>query len=392
MRRNIPTIVLVVVVLVLIVGLNLIFLSEPKQTENELTGDRSSYRASPYGTLAYYTLLEERGRAVTRLERPFTEINSESGPAIATLVVIVPSAERQPTEEEMTALERWVKGGGHLVIIDREIQLKTELGDISTGLPIGTDVHAVAASPFTRGVDDLKLTAFATAVADQKNESTVHFAGLSGALLIDRAAGQGRVTYFTEPYVVQNNGIRERDNLALALNLVDAFDQTGVVAFDEYHHGHGRDAGGGGGLREYIAGTPVPWIIAQLALVGLAVAVTLGARFGRPVPIKTERRTSALEFVSSMANIQRLARASDLAVENVYTSFRARLCRYASLPSNTPIEELARVAAARGQVDAGRLHAILERCEKALAGQQGTPQELVDLVSELRKIEASLKL
>src|SRR4029079_18181254 len=124
-----------------------------------------------------------------------------------------------------------------------------------------------------------------------------------------------------------------------------------------------------------------------------AVAVvTIGSRFGRAVPLGTERRTSALEFVSSMANIQRLARASDLAVENVYSSFRARLCRYANVASDTPVEEIARAAAARGQVDAGRLLDVMRRCEAAVAGEQPAPKELVDLVAELRRIEAGLKL
>ena len=135
--------------------------------------------------------------------------------------------------------------------------------------------------------------------------------------------------------------------------------------------------------------------ISRLVLCGGAVAMfalTLGARFGRPVPLKRERRTSALEFVSSMANIQRLAKASDLAIENIYGHFRRRLCRYAGLPSNTMTDQLATVAAERGQIDREELVSVMRRCDNALAVQAPEPKDLVDLVSDLRRVEARLKL
>jgi hypothetical protein len=389
-RRNLLTIALVGLVLLLLVGLNLIFISEGREEETELTGDRSTYRATPFGTLAFYTLLAEQGRDVARFEQPFTSLSSSS---VSTFFVVVPANEIQPTEAELDALEEWVGGGGDLVVVDRVIQVKSALGEFETGGPIGGNVRAVAPSAFTRGVAELKVTDFATSVTDARGESAVHFAGDNGPLLIDKPYGEGHVTLLTEPYVIQNNGIGQGDNLALALNLVDALGRKGRIAFDEYHHGHGAaKSGGRGGLREYVAGTPVPWILLQRGLIAAVAAATIGSRFGRAVPLKTERRTSALEFVSSMANIQRLARASDLAVENVYSSFRARLCRYANVPSDAPVDEIARAAAARGQVDAGRLRDVMLRCEAALAGEQPSPKELVDLVAELRRIEAALKL
>lgn len=390
MRGNLPTIIFVVVVLALLVALNLVFMAEPREAENELSGDRSSYRASPYGTLAFYTLLSESGRRVERFERPYTSLADTT---IATLLVIAPAADSQPSKEEIEALETWVGAGGSLVVIDREIQLPTALGDIETGEPLRGVVRAVTPSPFTRGVDELKLTGYATTVQDGAREAVVHFAGTNGALLIDKPYGEGHVAFLTEPFVVQNNGIREKSNLALALNLVDGLGRGGEVAFDEYHHGHGDAAAGhGGGLRDYIAGTPVPWIVVQLALLAGVVAITVGARFGRPIPLGRERRTSALEFVSSMANIQRLARASDLAIENVYSSFRSRLCRYANVASDTPAAALASSAAARGRIDPARVLSAINRCEEAARGNTLSSSELLALVGEIRSIESDLKL
>ena len=76
MRKNLLTLALIGLVLALLVGLNLVFISEPRGDETETNGDRSSYKGSPYGTLAYYLLLEESGRTVTRWERPPIGISS----------------------------------------------------------------------------------------------------------------------------------------------------------------------------------------------------------------------------------------------------------------------------------------------------------------------------
>ncbi len=391
MRRSVLTFVLVGIVLAILVGLNVVLMSEPRRTQTEQSGDRSSYEASPFGTLAYYTLIEERGRHALRFQEPFSKLKDAH---VATLFVIVPAANLQPSEEEITALEDWVAKGGCLVVIDREVHLETRLGRFDTAEQLAGDVKAVLPSPYTRGVSQLRLTDYATGIVDGTGESLVHFAAPNGALLIDKTYGRGHVTILTEPYIVQNNGIRENDNLALALNLVDGVAQEGTVAFDEYHHGHGNRLAGNdhSGLRGYVENTPVPWIVAQLGLLAIAVAMTAGARYGRAVPLGQHRRTSALEFVSSMANIQRLARASDVAVENVYSSFRARLCRYANVPSDTPPATLAAAAARRGGTDPARLRDAIDRCEDAMHGKSLTSHELVTLVSELRSIEALLKL
>ena len=90
--------------------------------------------------------------------------------------------------------------------------------------------------------------------------------------------------------------------------------------------------------------------------------------------------------------ISELASASDLAVENVYGSFRSRLCRYANVPSDTPTNRLAEAAAARGQVDARRLRTVMRRCEEAMKGAPPSPQDLLRLVAQVREVERELKL
>jgi len=389
-NRNALTIGFFLLVLAAIIGLNLLLIAPRSREENEAEGSRSSYKGSPYGTLAYHELLVEQGYTVSRFESPYTELHDSS---IGTLFIVQVDPSIVMTEAELTALTEWVAGGGRAIVADRVIRLSGEGLRIETGPPRRGAVVPVAVSPLCRGVSNVEVTDYATTVADEDNVATVHFASDNGAVLIDRPYGAGRFTFLTEPYVIQNNGIAESDNLALALNLAGSKETAGAIAFDEFHHGFGSVTGSGsGGLRGYIAGTPVPWVIMQLALLAIVVAVSLGTRFARPVPLARERRTSALEFVSSMANIQRLARASDLAIENIYGHFRRRLCRYAGMPSNSLTDELATVAAERGRIDREELVSVMRRCDNALAIKAPDPKVLVDLVADLRRVEAKLKL
>jgi hypothetical protein len=192
----------------------------------------------------------------------------------------------------------------------------------------------------------------------------------------------------TDPHVVANNGLAEKDNLILALNLLTDRPK-GKIAFDEYHHGYGS-SGASGGLMAYFRGTPVPWIMWQLGLIALLVVYSLGRRFGRPIPLRHESRTANLEFVSSMANITRLARASDLAMQNIYAEFRKRLCRAVGLPPGVETPRLAAAAARRLKTEERGLRTLMARCEAITQGKSVTDGELLSLVIKIREIEAAL--
>jgi hypothetical protein len=194
----------------------------------------------------------------------------------------------------------------------------------------------------------------------------------------------------TDPYIVANNGISEADNVILAINLL-ANRPSGRVAFDEYHHGYGASTTGEG-LISYFRGTPVPWMMAQAGLIAALVVYSYGRRFGRPIPLRRESRTTNLEFVSSMANITRLAQATDLAMENIYGEFRTRLCRFSGVPVKSENEKLAAAAARRTSVDERELATLLSRCNAVARGEQTSEAELLRLVVRIREIESQLGL
>jgi hypothetical protein len=218
--------------------------------------------------------------------------------------------------------------------------------------------------------------------------ASYHIGDGKAAVLADARVGKGRLILLTDPHVVANNGLAKADNVLAALNLF-ADNPGGSIAFDEYHHGYGRSTAGGG-LMAYFRGTPVPWMMGQAALIAVVVVYSFGRRFARPIPLRHERRTTNLEFVSSMANITRLAQASDLAIQNIYAEFRKQLCRYSGLPVKVDTGRLAGVAAGRGGIDSRDLATLLSRCEEVAGGEKISDSELLKLVSRIREIEAQL--
>ncbi len=393
-KLNAKGILLVLGLFFLLVLLNFIFFVEPRaEQENELGASRSSYLATPFGTLGFYTLLEESGFKVKRYERPFTDLNQD--PEIGALVIIAPPEENNPSAEELTRLLEWVEAGGLLILVDREIIV--DFGDArartesSFGLLSRGVIRPLQPTQYTRGVERITLSQYASRITVNSHEVTYHLGDDYGAVLADAKIGKGRVVMLTDQHVIANNGITKADNAVLALNLVSER-PAGVIAFDEYHHGRAQAATPQGGLISYFSGTPVPWMIAQATFIAAVIIYSFGRRFTRPIPLRRERRTTNLEFVSSMANITRLAQASDLAMQNIYSEFRKRLCRYNGLPPKADNGRLAATTARRAGMDEAELNTLLDRCQEVASGQKVMDGELLKLVTRVREIESKLEL
>ena len=393
MKRSTGAILLVVGLFVLFVALNFIFFVDSKEVEeDEFEANRSSYKTTPYGTHAFYSLLEESGYQLTRFERPLTDLSTRKD--IGTLFVISPPPVPGFGKSEMQSLREWTDAGGLLIIVDREINI-----DWSPGLHAETTYRRGSANAkpvqptiYTRNVNKVALSGAATRVSLEGSSATYHIGDSIGGVLADVRLGRGRVLMLTDPYVIANNGIAEADNLFLAINLV-ADRPSGLIAFDEFHHGYGSGLfdKASGGLMSYFRGTPVPWMMAQSLLIVALAIYARGRRFGRPLPVKHERRTTNLEFVSSMANIARLAKATDLAMQNIYSEFRRKLCRYVSLPATVETPRLATAVARRGRLDEAHLRSLLMKCELVSRGKHVSDSELLGLVTRVREIEAILK-
>ena len=164
-----------------------------------------------------------------------------------------------------------------------------------------------------------------------------------------------------------------------------------VVLFDEYHQGY-RETDG---LWEAIgsAGRLVALQIFALALIAAYVA---GTRFGLPIPLPPASRVSS-EYVSSLADLYRRARAYDAVLEGVYQSFWRDLCKTLGVPTDTQTSEVIRRASTSlappgtpsSAVETG-LSALVRECQEKIAGGADALKEadllrLAKSLSEMRK-------
>jgi len=446
MRQRLTIILTFVVIVGALVIINTVtYVQQEKLPDSELAPNRSTYHSGPTGARAFHDFLSESGYKVMRWREAPEKLLGKTGEHVSTFVVI--GVTRLPfSPEQITALHQWVANGGCLLLIDREPapRLLPRAGywavysrsldfpplDIDPGDANAMTKDVAAFKPvqptwLTRKVESVMPSRFAgrlsvvpqakpiirsdvPVVSEQDDDvrrkgppppvaepedsevstaPVIHVADKNGALLVDYTYGDGRVIVLSDPYVVTNRGIRTDDNLQLAINAVTA--NGGLIAFDEYHQGHGAN---GNAFAVYFAGTPVLAIGAQLLLVVLLILWTNARRFARPLPLAQVDRRSSLEFVASMAELQERSRAFDLAIENVYARTRRVLARYAGVTYNSSRSEIAARIAARSKVEAQQLETLMRQCEDVINGEAINWRQAVDLVKRLRELEKKLGL
>jgi hypothetical protein len=229
--------------------------------------------------------------------------------------------------------------------------------------------------------------------ADDTSPAPVaHIGEARDPLLIDYPHGRGRIIMLGDPYIFANGGISLKDNLQLAINVLDArkgSENSGLIAFDEYHQGRGATRNE---FIAYFSGTPVLPLLGQLVLLILLILWTRGRRFARAVPLAQVDRRSSLEFVASLAELQQRAGAFDLALENIYARTRRVLTRYAGTDYNSSRTEIAARVAARSSLEARSLEVLMRQCEGAINGEPISERQSIFLVKRLREIEGALGL
>ncbi len=452
MRKRFGIIGIIILAIIVLVGINsLSYVSDEEKQDSEFAPNRSTYHSGPTGTRAFYDLLNESGHRVMRWRESPERLLSSGGDQVGTFVIIG-DTRVMIEDEEAASLLHWVKAGGRLVLIDRHPQnvllppsgnwtVTTEFLNYPdlTSDPANqqkmtegvTPLNPLQPTMLTRSVDSVMTSRYYAAIrltalpATAKTENTpteggdapiivqaedgdeaepdtegiphaikpsslapvVHLANGKSSVLLDYPHGLGRIVVMSDPYVVANGGINLKDNVQLALNLVST--PAGMIAFDEFHQGHGitRNA-----FASYFAGTPVLAICGQIALLILVVLWTRGRRFGRPLPLPSVDRRSSLEFVASMAELQQRSRAYDLAIENVYSRTRRVLARYAGMDYNSPRSEIARRVASRSTIEAHQLETLMRQAEEAINGGAISERQSVHLVRRLREVERSLGL
>ncbi len=450
MRRYLGIIISILLVLGVLIGLNAASHVEfDRPRESELEPIRSSYSAGPTGTRAFYQLLEETGRPVTRWRESYLELAIQAKDGVLVVVGPFPLESYLPSDEAR-ALQKWIAAGGRALIVSRypraqfgdpvihsdEIKTKNQPWRAQPEQLVDNNSDRLIVQPteLTRNLRGLALSHLAarltfrlpeteetkeedgktTPTPDASGSQTppppqptpeeepgeilyapvIHLGDHEGAVLADFGYGRGRVIFLSDPFVIANNGIARGANLTLVSNLIDSLGAaekgaTRRIYFDEFHHGYRSESNP---LVSYFRGTPMPWLLLQGLLFCLLLVYTQGKRFARPLPLPHIDRHSPLEFVGSMANLQQAARARDLALENIYPRFKAQLCRRLGLSSRAREHEIvAGLHRQRLPVSEIELREAISEGERVLRGEQIDDAKLVKLVARMRRITNQIK-
>ncbi len=429
-----------------LVGLNAAaFVQKEKTPDSETKPNRSTFNSGATGTQAFYTLLAEGGRKVSRWrDSPAELLSTKDGPGV---FVVIGSLRQEFKAKESDDLLQWVANGSRLVLIDREppqglvtttANWKLSIRDDETEAIFSVDpsepkqmtgstaaVKPVQPSTFTNSINAVQPSKFASAIEFERlggeaaaspepdefdkdlppllkpdmngrgriempssKAPVVHFTSAGKNLVVDVPYGEGQIVILSDPFIVSNTGISLADNAQLAMDLV-SFDGR-PIAFDEFHQGFGNDSNR---FLQFFEGTPVAAIFLQcLVIAGLAF-YSQSRRFARPVPVPEPDRLSKLEYVAAMAELQGRTKAYDLAIENIYSDFRRRACRSLGLDNMTAkYSDIARLLAERTGIDADTASGDFFRCEEIIRGEATNQRETLRLIETLRNIEAAAGL
>jgi hypothetical protein len=342
----------------------------------------SSYSADPDGALAAYLLLSDLHYPVRRWQQ---------GPALLTanpeesvLILAEPSASTSSADRK--ALLDFVSSGGRVLFCGPTIEAFFPLPATKPTFTLApATIQAGIPSAYSRGADTISIRARAQWEASDAKSLRLYGEQAKPAVVV-ASLGQGEVLWWSAATPLTNLGISEADNLRLFLNAVSNADGTPrTVYWDEYFHGEQ------GSLWDYIAKTPIPWGLWQLALVAVILVFAFSRRSGPIVLPSIRSRLSPLEFVDTMGELYSRAGAASVAVEVPYRRLRLDLSRRLGRPSTATDLDLAREAAKRLSLPEAEVYATLHAADEASRAPKLAPKNALELVQQLVRYTRQLK-
>jgi uncharacterized protein (UPF0333 family) len=439
----------------LLIGINAVsYTQKDKEPDTELKANRSTYNTGATGTRAFYDLLAETGRKVTRWQEAPTQLfNSSKRPDT---FVIIGKTRLEIDKEETEQILRWVSEGGKLVIIDREPNpefitttanwtLKNDNKnsfasfniDPSNQPQMTAEIPAIKPSQpsiYTRGVNAVQPSRFASSLSvtfgNSKEKPQPSMTPMYDFPATPKPTPmptinappptpkKGEELLITQnvssPFVHVSDGQRNilvdypyGDGQIVFLTDPYIVSNAGISLVDNARLGinivASRDGiiafdeyhqGYGANAQSvwgYFSGTPVIPIFGQIALFIGLIMFSQSRRFARPLPAQEPNRLSKLEYVSAMAELQQRTKAYDLAVENIFSEFRRSATRFLGMDNfSTSRKELAKAIAERTKLEELDVYNVMRKCEEVIRGEKTNKREVLELTSRLREIEEKL--
>ena len=322
-----------------------------------------------------------------RWEKPPAELPSDAQGKI----LILAGPTNFPDEKERTALLSFVRSGGWIVYAGNFPFLFLETGaveepSITRTSSLKSEIFpAIAPSPFTRSAEKITMSASNRWVSTDGAQVPL-YGEPEEPVVVTWRLEKGRILWWAASTPLTNSGISRDGNLPFFLGCIQAA-QPGLpageitVLWDEYFHGYR------GSLWDYFKKTPVPWAIYQLALVAIFILLAFARRSGPLYAPVTVSRLSPLEFVDTVGDLYRRARAGSAAVRVAYLRFRTQLLRRLALAPSTSIAQMDVAVRERlGWKQPGFIN-TLQRAEKAQRDRDVPGPEALKIVQALEHYE-----
>jgi uncharacterized protein DUF4350 len=198
-----------------------------------------------------------------------------------------------------------------------------------------------------------------------------------------RYADAGRtVTVVGSADFMTNSGLLKEGNAALAMNLAGTRPRVVWYAPQQFQ---GESSGGSASLVDLMPDR-VGWIVLQLCLAVLLVALWRGRRIGPLVAEDLPVVVRASETVEGRGRLYRSRRARDRAADALRGAARARMLPRLGLGANAEPTEVTQAIAQRVDTDPNTLAHIL------FGPPPDTDAELIDLARQLDDIERQVAL
>jgi len=298
----------------------------------------------------------------------------------------------------MQGLERWVEGGGHLLVLGRREWFSVTEPSETLGPPTraqtagkGGATHPTQPVALMRGVRNIALASewrFAPDLSAASGERlwVVLLADAHGPVLTMRRFGKGVVYACCDVGLFSNSRLGQADNAVLAFNFASAAPERTVI-FEEYHQGFGRHPS----FWLQVWAGPKRWVTVQVAAVLLLFVYGSGVRFGRPLarPSQVKRR-AASEYAVSMASLYRRAGSTGPALALLLRGFRQSVAPALSIsPAASDKEVLAAIAGMAPDLAEGARR-LLSDCVRAAEIPRLPPAVFLRLAQELDRLRRKI--
>lgn len=347
--------------------LALLLLGITLNEQEEQLPDYSTISTEGRGARALWLWAQELGYD-TADARAFTFTGP---PAEADVALILEPAMRL-SEADWVRLEAWVAEGGTLVVAGDELNARLAFSRYDLGLNFfglgGTavvQIPTLAAPPIE---EPLNLQAFSYFVPEQDgvlDRMVVHVAQDDRPVIVSLTQGEGRIILSSTAYPFTNVGLKTVGNAQLVRNLLATAVPTGLIWFNDWHHGlrGAIDPGELSGPLDWLRFTSGGQAVLYTAVLLFVALMLSGRAFGRPIPLPhNNRRRAPLEYINAIANLNRRAGHSYPIQLQYHQQLKRTLGRRYRLDPNLPDEEYVRqLASYDPQLDLDQLAALLAR-------------------------------